>query len=454
MDRPGGSDAEDFPAFDEVLAGRIAGCLEASGEVSAHGRAAALGETYAELNRSGRRRFLALLATRFGPEPADVETAARGWLDATSAADRVAAERALRNALAPPYIRLIRQLSTMPNGVKFVVDLRADLMPIASSTPELGSLDDHLKEILAAWFDFGMLELQRITWDSPAALLEKLIAYEAVHEIRSWDDLRNRLDFDRRCYALFHPAMPREPLAIVQVALVTGTAASVQRLLDETAPLGDPAQADTAIFYSISNTQAGLRGISFGEYLIKRVVTELRRDLPRVATYATLSPIPGFRIWLDARLKRTTRGAEELLLREERAALAALAATEEGSPLKTLLARRGWSDDPATSAALAGPLTRLCARYFGERRADGEPIDPVARFHLKNGARLERINWRADTSRQGLRQSLGLMANYRYDLDRIDEIQEAYENDRRVTVSEEVRGLLEASGSDLSRVSL
>jgi malonyl-CoA decarboxylase len=443
--------ADDEP-LDEELARRVEDCLAAAGEVSAHGRAARLGQTYAELDRAGRRRFLALLARRFGPDAAAVEAASRERLEARSPGERVAAERALRLALAPPYSRLLRQLGATPGGVKLVVGLRADVMPIASSSPELGSLDDHMKEILAAWFDFGMLELQRITWDSPAALLEKLIAYEAVHEIRSWDDLRNRLDSDRRCYALFHPAMPREPLAIVQVALVTGTAASVQRLLDEAAPLGDPAQADTAIFYSISNTQAGLRGISFGEYLIKRVVAELRRDLPRVATYATLSPIPGFRVWLAARLKGTRRETEDLLLPSERAALAALAAGEEESPLKALLARRGWSDDPVASAALAAPLTRLCARYFGERRADGEPIDPVARFHLGNGARLERINWRADTSRQGLRQSLGLMANYRYDLERLDEIQEAYESERRIAVSEPVRALLAESGTDLSRI--
>jgi malonyl-CoA decarboxylase len=446
-----GSAAAPGHAFDEELTRRIAECIDAPGDVSAHGRAAALGQAYGELDRAGRRHFLALLATRFGPDPAAVEAAARRRLEATSPGDRIAAERALKHALAPPYARLVRQLSTMPDGVKFVVDLRADLMPIASSSAELGGLDDHLKEILAAWFDFGMLELHRITWESPAALLEKLIVYEAVHEIRSWEDLRNRLDSDRRCYALFHPAMPREPLAIVQVALVTGTAANVQRLLDERAPLGDPAEADTAIFYSISNTQAGLRGISFGEYLIKRVVTELRHDLPRVATYATLSPIPGFRVWLDARLRRS-RDAAALLLGEERAALAALVGSAETSPLKALLARRGWSDDALASAALERPLTRLCARYFGERRADGEPIDPVARFHLGNGARLERINWRADTSRQGLRQSHGLMVNYCYDLDRLDEIQEAYENERRLAVSESVRALLEASGSDLSRV--
>jgi malonyl-CoA decarboxylase len=297
----------------------------------------------------------------------------------------------------------------MPNGVKFVVDLRADLMPIASSTPQLGSLDDHLKEILAAWFDFGMLELQRITWDSPAALLEKLIAYEAVHEIRSWDDLRNRLDFDRRCYALFHPAMPREPLAIVQVALVTGTAASVQRLLDETAPLG--------------RSRAG----RYGDLLLhlehpgrpprnqlRGVPDQARRDrapprppagrdlcdpladsgLPHLARRASSSGRPA--------------AADELLLREERAALAALAATEEGCALEGRCSR---AEAGATIRRPAPPWQGRspgsARAYFGERRADGEPIDPVARFHLKNGARLERINWRGDTSRQGLRQSLG-----------------------------------------------
>lgn len=436
---------------DEEIARQIGACLAAPGEVSARGRTAAIERSYAALDRGGRRRFLSVLATRFGPDPEQIDRAVQRYAAATSPEQRIASERALLDALTPPYRRLLRQLSTAPSGVKFLVDLRADLMPIASQSPELGRLDDHLKELLAAWFDFGMLELQRITWDSPAALLQKLIDYEAVHQIRSWEDLRNRLDSDRRCYALFHPAMPREPLAIVQVALLIGMATNIQRLLEESAPVGDPDAADTAIFYSISNTQLGLRGISFGEYLIKRVVAELRHDLPRIDTFATLSPIPGFRVWLEARLKQSAL-ADELLLSEEREALAALAAPGAASPLRSLLGVRAWNEDPTLCRALEGPLTRLCARYFGERRLDGEPIDAVARFHLRNGACLDRIQWQADTSRQGLRQSFGLMASYRYDLGRIDKFQGGYENERRLAVTPAVFALLRQSGVDLARV--
>ncbi|MGH7185178.1 MAG: malonyl-CoA decarboxylase domain-containing protein, partial [Pseudomonadota bacterium] len=316
--------------------------------------------------------------------------------------------------------------------------------------------DTDLCELLTSWFDVGFLDIGRITWDSPASLLEKLIDYEAVHEIRSWDDLRNRVDSDRRLFALFHPRMPDEPLAFVEVALVKGMASSIQALLDERAAKLDPADGDTAIFYSISNTQRGLRGISFGDYLIKRVVQRLAKELPQIKTFATLSPVPGFAAWLAG------AGAgliEPALSEAERGGVRALGGLDDtGAALRAILAGADWWRDPVVRKALKEPLLRLGARYMLERRDSGEPVDPVARFHLKNGARLERLNWLGDTSEQGLRQAAGLMVNYRYVLDDIETNHEAYMKDGRIVMAADLRaltkGLSDTGGGSPRRLGL
>lgn len=427
----------------ETWSRRILDCLEGpGGEVSARNRAADLAATYTSLDRDGRRRFLAVLAEDFGPGREAVGAAIKKYQGATDAGTRVAAEEALRVALTPPRRRLLTQFNELEGGVKFLVDLRADLLSIASQSPELGGLDDDLKRILVSWLDFGFLELTRLTWRSPAALLAKLIEYEAVHAIRDWEDLKNRLDSDRRCYALFHPSMPGEPLAFVEVALCVGTARSVQSLLDEDAPSGDPKRADTAVFYSISSPQKGLRGISFGEYLIKRAVDALSHDLPRLSTFATLSPIPGFRVWLENRMAR----------RPEALHVAGANAQLEPGAVRGMLEDRQWTAAGTDRPELAETLLALCARYFAERRADGQPIDPVARFHLRNGARLDRINWLGDVSQKGVRQSLGLMVNYRYDLDEVDDNHEAYANERALAVSTPVRNLMDRAGARLEHI--
>jgi len=281
--------------------------------------------------------------------------------------------------------------------------------------------------------------LQRITWDSPAALLEKLMAYEAVHEIRGWTDLKNRLDADRRCFAFFHPRMPDEPLIFVEVALVAGMTGEVHALLDESAPIGDPHLADTAIFYSISNCQLGLAGISFGDFLIKRVVDALATELPRLKVFATLSPVPGFRAWLE-RHSRAASG--DLLLPAERSAIEALGGE---APERDLAALLDHHADPRIGAALRDPLIRLCARYLlNERRPSGRALDPVAHFHLSNGARVERLNWLGDTSPKGLQQSAGIMVNYLYRLSEIEANHEAYRGEGRVAASSSIRNLLRA----------
>ena len=281
-----------------------------------------------------------------------------------------------------------------------------------------------------------------INWDSPASLLEKLIAYEAVHELRSWEDLHNRLESDRRLYALFHPRMPEEPLAFVEVALVRGLSGSIQMVLDEQAPPAPAGAQDTAIFYSISNTQKGLQGVSFGEYLIKRVVALLSREMPQLKTFATLSPVPGFGRWLKTANNNQLAPA---FSEDEQSNLGRWAKrTDLSEAVGRLLEQSEWHDDEDLLPRLRGPLMRLCARYLQQTRDDGRPIDSVARFHLKNGARLERVNWMADASSNGLRQSLGLMVNFRYIREDIERNHEAYMERGRIALGSEVKALLKA----------
>ena len=296
-------------------------------------------------------------------------------------------------------------------------------------------LADDLRGLLANWFDIGFLELKRITWESPAALLEKLMAYEAVHEIRGWTDLKNRLDADRRCFAFFHPRMPDEPLIFVEVALVSGMAGNVHALLDEAAPIGDPQAADAAIFYSISNCQRGLAGISFGDFLIKRVVDALAAELPRLKMFATLSPVPGL-----PRLARATgpRGARRL-------AAAGRAGGDRGARRRRHRSatscrcsiRPDWHDDPRIAAASCASRCCGCARAIccRERAPSGRALDPVAHFHLSNGARVERLNWLGDVSPKGLQQSAGIMVNYLYRLGDIEANHEAYRGEGRVAAA-------------------
>jgi malonyl-CoA decarboxylase len=439
-----GSTRPDLPGEDASrLHQQMLSCLDGrGGGVTARARAADLGRTYFSLDPSGRERFLQLLAREFDVDHDAIKRCCEALIEASEPADRIAGERALRAALEPPRIILLRQFNALPEGVKFLVDRRAELLGLGQRDPLLSGLEEDLKRLLANWFDIGFLELKRITWESPAALLEKLMVYEAVHEIRGWTDLKNRLDADRRCFAFFHPRMPDEPLIFVEVALVSGMASDVHALLDEAAPIGDPQTADAAIFYSISNCQRGLAGISFGDFLIKRVVDALAVELPRLKIFATLSPVPGFRSWLE----RQDRSAPDgLLLPAERTAIEAL--DEEAAPtdILALLNREAWPEDPRIAAVLREPLTRLCARYLlQERSSSGRSLDPVAHFHLSNGARVERLNWLGDVSAKGLQQSAGMMVNYLYRLGDIEANHEAYRGEGRVAASSALRNLARA----------
>ena len=378
--------------------------------VVASARAAQLAETYSRLSPTGKQRFFEVLRIEYCAEPELIATQVDAWSQA-EAADRPSAERALRQALVPPWTELLLALAALPHGVKFVVDMRADLRDCRNANPELEHLEKSFRDVLADWFDVGFIELRELTWtDTPAEVLERLIEYEAVHEISSWDDLRNRLGPDRKLFAFFHPRMPAEPLIFVEVALVSGPATNLDVILDVAAPDADPSAADTAVFYSISNCQPGLAGISFGNTLIKQVVGELQRMLPNITAFETLSPVPGFRDWL---LVHVERG--------DYAVIGPLTAELGGSgALRQMIDEPGLalSDDRAPE-----PLMRACARYLVHQWESGQLLDRVARFHLANGARIERINWAANTRPAGLNRSFGMMVNYRYSLDHIEQNQ-------------------------------
>ena len=403
----------------------ITNLLQLHDTMTQRAEAAAVADGYLTLSDDGRRNFLLMLAHDFWTDPRAVDAA----IDTLqSGADRRVAERMLRDALAPPADRLLRLFTGLEGGVKFLVDLRADVLRGASADVALGDLDRELKAHLATLFDVGLLTLRRITWEAPAALLEKLITYEAVHAIGSWDDLKNRLDSDRRCYAFFHPSMPNEPLVFVEIALTVGLATELAPLLDARTPDVDLERVDTAVFYSISNCQPGLAGVNLGTALIKQVVEALRLDLPQLRRFVTLSPIPGFRSWVEHELGPAGAG----LRPGERDLLPA-----EPARVLARLADAGWDVDEAIRPALLA----LCARYVTTVR-EGRAADPVANFHLANGAAVERINWMADASATGRARSFGVMANYLYDPDRIPERAEEYATRGNVPMSSEVRELV------------
>ena len=415
-------------------------CAEGrGGEVSTRQRAARLAQTYLDLDDDGRHAFLRMIALEFGPDPERIAEAHAAYRAALGTPAQWTAEGRLREATASARLRILTQFNAIPQGVKFLVDMRADLLRHLRKDPELAVLDRELEGALSAWFDVGFLELTRLTWHSPAALLEKIVEYEAVHEIASWRDLKNRLDADRRCYAFFHPRMPLEPLIFVEVALLEELADNVQTLLDESAPVFDASGATTAIFYSISNTQAGLRGVSFGNFLLKRVVDDLKRDFPRLKTFATLSPIPG--------LVRWAAGQREQVLAAFTASdwkrLAEVGIEGPDTPLfNDILDGTHWPDaNSPLLPLLRQPLMKATARYLLGAKHGTRPLDPVARFHLGNGARVERLNWMADGSNKGLAQSWGLMVNYLYDPDRIEDNLEAHAEDGRIDSTSAVRRL-------------
>jgi malonyl-CoA decarboxylase len=384
-------------------------------EVEAGRHAREIAQWYAQATVPERMDWLRLLSEFFAHDRGVIQAAHAQYEATQGSAEHGQAEIRLRQALESPRSRLLQRFAGFPQGLRFLVNLRAALLPLLRAEKWLVPIDAELESLFSNWFDVAFLELRRISWDSPASLVEKLIKYEAVHAIRSWADVKNRLDSDRRCYGFFHPQMREEPLIFVEVALLDQMADNMAPLLDEAASASDLNKATTAIFYSISNTQLGLRGVSFGDSLIKRVVGALQEEFPKLKRFATLSPIPGLRGWL-------TKNAAQMLEKtgpKARQQIAHALALEQPSA-EALLAAFDAPLKLDEKSPLRKMLLQSAACYLTELDKEERPLDPVARFHLGNGARIERLNWAADTSAKGLKQSCGLMVNYLYDLNRLD----------------------------------
>jgi malonyl-CoA decarboxylase len=418
----------------------VSECIYArGGDVSARARTVELGAVYLHLSEKGRETFHDILAHDFDIDRQLLDDKIKELEKATNQKEAIAAEIELKNALTPPRIVLLKQFSSLPNGLKLLIDMRASLLSRIKEDQRLYKLSFDIKELLGAWFDIGMLDLQEITWNSPAALLEKLIEYEAVHEIHSWSDLHGRLDSNRLCFAFFHNKMPSEPLVFVEVALVNKLSSNIQELLNKEDAKVEPEQASTAIFYSISNTQPGLAGISLGNFLIKTVVQQLSKEYDNLKHFATLSPVPGFRKWLGQKL---VNGDTEVLRPREITSLRDRFACDSASRQLAEILTNDWSRDPKTAAFVKPIIIRLCAHYLLEEKKGTGALDPVANFHLSNGARLERINWLADITETGMQRSYGIMVNYYYELSDIEKNHEEYVTKSHFVASRGVKSLL------------
>ena len=437
MDKPGLS----HRLFDSV-AGRIGGgraagdrhareaialchsLLSERGEVSGATLARDALATYQQLDGDALAVFFDLLAAEFSPDPGTVGRAADAYRENPSPANLLR----LQAIVESPRQELFRRLNLAPHATATLVELRRRVLEGLRTHPQWAAIEADLVHLLRSWFNRGFLELRRIDWSTAAIVLEKLIQYEAVHQIQGWHDLRRRLQADRRCYAFFHPALPDEPVIFIEVALTRGMSDKVQPLLDPDSAVFDARRADSAIFYSITNCQEGLRGVSFGNFLIKQVAEDLGREFPRLKTFATLSPIPGFRRWLQSEVDASR---EDEPARDE---------------LKRLLAKidiDGWHLERRTLSEVQLPLTRLCAHYLLHAKHSAEPLDAVARFHLGNGARMERLNWLGDVSVTGMQRSAGLMVNYVYRLADVERNHEEYAKEHKVVASARLKSLAE-----------
>lgn len=401
--------------------------LSGRGEASSVALAGQILTAYRNADAAQKLEFFNFLRDELAPSEEHIKAAAQHYLDSPGAD----AYAALENAVVSPRQSFFRRLNLAPGATACIVSMRADLIAELPQSPDLAPVDSDLKHLLASWFNRGFLVMRRIDWSTSASILEKIIEYEAVHEIKGWDDLRRRLDpADRRCFGFFHPSLIDEPLIFVEVALTRDIPGSIQDLLSaepEQSGGGDNHKPKAAVFYSISNCQKGLQGISFGNFLIKQVAEDLAHEIPSLKTFVTLSPVPRFAAWLV----RAMNDDPDLLKPE----------------VSQMLGDPSWAAHSPSQETLHDTLMPLAAEYFLEARtASGKPVDPVARFHLGNGARLERINWLGDKSAKGLRQSHGIMVNYLYDLKDIESNHEAYVNDGQVAASKSVRSLLKSAG--------
>ena len=407
------------------LADMCRALISGRGEASGVALAGEILGRYRSLGEDDRGAFFRALAEDFGPDRTRIESAIARFT--VMGGEAAAAE--VHYASEPRRQELFRRLNRAPGGTAALVSMRADLIAAMRDDRGLFVLDRDFLHLLGSWFNRGFLVLRRIDWSSPAAVLEKIIRYEAVHEIRGWDDLRRRIDsVDRRCYAFFHPALVDEPLIFVEVALTMTAPAAIAPLLAERRGHVAEDKARAATFYSISNCQEGLSGVSFGNFLIKQVVEEIRRELPKIETFVTLSPVPGLRGWVES----CDDPAVETLVKT----------------VRDVALEDRWAESPEAAARMRKALEPLAAHYFLKvRRSDGRVVDPVARFHLGNGARLERINPMGDLSEKGLAKSYGVMVNYQYDLAEIERNHEAFANQNVVAASSVVKKLLPSARS-------
>jgi malonyl-CoA decarboxylase len=409
--------------------------LSGRGEASGVALANEILADYAELTVGPRIAFFEALARIFGHDRARIDAAVAAWRQSPTAA--TAAE--LHRASEPRRLELFRRLNLAPDGTAALVRMREQLLDAMDHRDDLAVVDNDFIHLFSSWFNRGFLILRRVDWSTPALILEKIIRYEAVHQIRDWEDLRRRIDLpDRRCYAFFHPALVDEPLIFVEVALTRDIPGAIAPILSDKRELVEPERIATAVFYSITSCQRGLTGVSFGNFLIKQVVEEVSREMPGIASFVTLSPAPNFAEWLE---RERANSASPALEHEDRRTLAALD-------------RPNWWRDPTLAATLREPLLRAAAWYFlRARNRRGLPVDAVARFHLGNGARLERLDWLGDTSERALQQSYGLMVNYLYDLDYIEQNHEAYAQQHIVVAAGAVSRLLRAPTREVVAVS-
>ncbi len=411
------------------LVGSCKKLLSERGEAAGVSLAQITLDQYEKLDKKEQAKFFGLLRSEFSPDPDKVLAAATAYAQEPTAAHLAR----LCISAEPPRQELLRRLNRVPGGTAAILRLRERLLELKREQPELDAVDWDLHHLLSSWFNPGFLQILRVDWRTPAYLLEQIIAHEAVHEIRGWNDLRRRLESDRRCFAFFHPALANEPLIFVEIALMDRMADAVGSLLDAQLAAGDSSGATTAVFYSISNCQPGLRGVSLGNFLIKNVVEVLSKEFPRLKVFCTLSPIPGFTSWLSAQLRQGEVAQPKAMVPD----LKAVAAVVGADASKVI----GDPECLARLEPLKEPLIRLCATYLLHKGNGSVPNpDPVARFHLHNGARLERINWAADTSKKGLRESLGLMVNYLYEPRDIESNHEKFVRGE-VVASRRVRGL-------------
>jgi malonyl-CoA decarboxylase len=389
--------------------------LSERGEVSGTLLASEALAAYQALDEHSRAGFFDLLVQQFSPDPEQVGSAGDAYRANPSAGNLAR----LQAAVESPRQELFRRLNLAPAGTRILVELRGRLLRELHENPHWMPIVADLERLLIAWFNRGFLELRRIDWRTSAMVLEKLIRYEAVHQIQGWNDLRRRLEADRRCYGFFHPALPDEPIIFIEAALTRGMTAKVQPLLDPDSPVLAPETADHAMFYSITNCQEGLRGVPFGSFLIKQVVEDLGREFPRIRKFATVSPVPGFREWLES--------------------------DPQLADLRAKLDQPGWWENRELSEAVQKTLVPWCARYLLHAKSEREPLDPVARFHLRNGARLERINWLGDTSSAGMQRSAGIMVNYLYRLADLEKNHESYSRDFQVVAASEIESLAKSA---------